>query len=103
MSTIEERTVPDSEDVQPTLADRKRFLNLSKIAYMAGMRSYLQFFFFFWFPEIYDNYHHVSDKDADSKSKVKRIEADLNLLKLQVNRFSAVLTYVSWIMKTLYN
>uniref|UniRef100_A0A1J3JRK3 Nuclear pore complex protein NUP133 n=1 Tax=Noccaea caerulescens TaxID=107243 RepID=A0A1J3JRK3_NOCCA len=58
MSTIEERTVPDCEDVQPTLADRKRFLNLSKIAYMA-------------------------DKDADSKSKVKRIEADLKLLKLQ--------------------
>ncbi|KAG7578790.1 Nucleoporin Nup133/Nup155-like N-terminal [Arabidopsis thaliana x Arabidopsis arenosa] len=58
MTTNEERTIPDPEDAQPTFADRKRFLNLSKIAY-------------------------VADKDADSESKVKRIEADLNLLKLQ--------------------
>jgi nuclear pore complex protein Nup133 len=58
MTTVEERTGPEPEDVQPTFADRKRFLNLSKIAY-------------------------VADKDADSESKVKRIEADLNLLKLQ--------------------
>ncbi|CAH2051524.1 unnamed protein product [Thlaspi arvense] len=58
MTTADERTVSESEDVQPTFADRKRFLNLSKIAY-------------------------VADKDADSKSKVKRIEADLKLLKLQ--------------------
>ncbi|XP_019092933.1 PREDICTED: nuclear pore complex protein NUP133 isoform X2 [Camelina sativa] len=58
MTTIEERTMPEPEDVQPTFADRKRFLNLSKIAY-------------------------VADKDADSESKVKRIEADIQLLKLQ--------------------
>ncbi|KAL1209750.1 Nuclear pore complex protein [Cardamine amara subsp. amara] len=58
VTTTEERTMSEPEDVQPTFADRKRFLNLSKIAY-------------------------VADKDADSKSKVKRIEADLKLLKLQ--------------------
>ncbi|KAG2298023.1 hypothetical protein Bca4012_009215 [Brassica carinata] len=58
MTATNERTVSESEDVQPTLADRKRFLNLSKIAY-------------------------VADKDADSKSIVMRIEADLKLLKLQ--------------------
>ncbi|XP_019084339.1 PREDICTED: nuclear pore complex protein NUP133-like isoform X1 [Camelina sativa] len=58
MTPIEERAVPEPEDVQPTFADRKRFLNLSKIAY-------------------------VADKDADSESKVKRIEADIQLLKLQ--------------------
>ncbi|KAL9298919.1 Nuclear pore complex protein NUP133 [Arabidopsis thaliana] len=58
MTTVEGRTGPEPEDVQPTFADCKRFLNLSKIAY-------------------------VADKDADSESKVKRIEADLNLLKLQ--------------------
>lgn len=40
MTTIEERTVPEPEDVQPTFADRKRFLNLSKIAYMAGIVVY---------------------------------------------------------------
>ncbi|KAF8118996.1 hypothetical protein N665_0001s0053 [Sinapis alba] len=58
MTATNERTVSESEDVQPTFADRKRFLNLSKIAYLA-------------------------DKDADSKSIVERIEADLKLLKLQ--------------------
>ncbi|CAN7012144.1 hypothetical protein IGI04_012649 [Brassica rapa subsp. trilocularis] len=58
MTATNERTVSESEDVQPTFADRKRFLNLSKIAY-------------------------VADKDVDSKSIVKRIEADLKLLKLQ--------------------
>ncbi|KAJ4896910.1 Nuclear pore complex protein NUP133 [Raphanus sativus] len=58
MTATNERTVSESEDVQPTFADRKRFLNLSKIAY-------------------------VADKDTDSKSIVKRIEADLKLLKLQ--------------------
>ena len=34
----------------------------------------------------HDKYH-LSDKDADSKSKMKRIEADLKLLKLQVKIF----------------
>ncbi|CAF1959468.1 unnamed protein product [Brassica napus] len=58
MKAIEEGRVSETEDVQPTFAERKRFLNLSKIAY-------------------------VADKDADSKSKMKRIEADLKLLKLQ--------------------
>ncbi|KAG2307089.1 hypothetical protein Bca4012_083945 [Brassica carinata] len=58
MKAIGEGMVSESEDVQPTFADRKRFLNLSKIAY-------------------------VADKDVDSKSKMKRIEADLKLLKLQ--------------------
>lgn len=44
--------------IEPTLADRKRFLNLSKIAALAG-------------------------KTADYDKKLKRIEADLKLLKLQ--------------------
>ncbi|TXG55512.1 hypothetical protein EZV62_020768 [Acer yangbiense] len=52
----------DGEDThvnpEPTLADRKRLLNLAKIAAMAG-------------------------KDADSETKVKRIEADTKILKLQ--------------------
>ncbi|EOA29575.1 hypothetical protein CARUB_v10012824mg [Capsella rubella] len=65
MTTIEERTASEPEDLQPTFADRKRFLNLSKIAY-------------------------VADKDSDSESKVKRIEADLQLLKLQVEILSCV-------------
>ncbi|XVE78325.1 hypothetical protein DITRI_Ditri13aG0135600 [Diplodiscus trichospermus] len=42
----------------PTLTDRRRLLNLSKIAAFAG-------------------------KDADSQTKVKRIEADLKILRLQ--------------------
>ncbi|KAK0588550.1 hypothetical protein LWI29_002498 [Acer saccharum] len=44
---------------EPTLADRKRLLNLAKIAAMAA------------------------GKDADSETKVKRIEADTKILKLQ--------------------
>ncbi|KAH7576632.1 hypothetical protein JRO89_XS01G0121100 [Xanthoceras sorbifolium] len=58
--------VEDGEDTynvnpEPTLADRKRLLNLAKIAAMAG-------------------------RDADSETKVKRIEADTKILKLQVLR-----------------
>ncbi|XP_019058284.1 PREDICTED: nuclear pore complex protein NUP133 isoform X2 [Tarenaya hassleriana] len=57
-TTEDERKVPGHGDLKQTVADRRRFLNLSKIAAMA-------------------------DKDADTKSKVKRMEADLKLLKLQ--------------------
>ncbi|KAL1208979.1 Nuclear pore complex protein [Cardamine amara subsp. amara] len=57
MITTEERMMSEPDDVQPTFADCKRFLNLSKIAYVAA-------------------------KDADSKFKVERVEADLKLLKL---------------------
>ena len=39
--------------------------------------------FFVFLSENHDNFR-IADKDADSESKVKRIEADLNLLKLQV-------------------
>lgn len=46
---------------QPTLADRRRYLNLAKIAAFAG----------------------VKDADADADMKVRRIEADLKILKLQ--------------------
>ncbi|XP_023747416.1 nuclear pore complex protein NUP133 [Lactuca sativa] len=45
---------------QPTLTDRRRLLNLSKIASMAG-----------------------NDYDYDYNTKLKRIDADLRLLKLQ--------------------
>lgn len=48
----------DSYCTGKSLADRKRFLNLSKIAAFAG-------------------------KDTEYRIKVKRIEADLNILKLQ--------------------
>lgn len=82
-TTNEERTMPDPEDAQPTFADRKRFLNLSKIAYVAGIIVDFPWFFVI-LSEIHDNYR-IADKDADSESKVKRIEADLNLLKLQVD------------------
>ena len=40
MKAIEEGRVSETEDVQPTFAERKRFLNLSKIAYVAGMIVY---------------------------------------------------------------
>ncbi|XP_071736708.1 nuclear pore complex protein NUP133 [Rutidosis leptorrhynchoides] len=53
--TEEPRSYPK---VQPTLADRRRLLNLSKIAAVAG-------------------------KNADYDTKLKRIEADLRILKLQ--------------------
>ncbi|GAV78363.1 Nucleoporin_C domain-containing protein/Nucleoporin_N domain-containing protein [Cephalotus follicularis] len=53
-----ELTDPTSANLEPTLAHRKRFLHLAKIASMAG-------------------------EDADSEIKVKRIEVDLKILKLQ--------------------
>ncbi|KAK3010502.1 hypothetical protein RJ639_011771 [Escallonia herrerae] len=49
-------------NVQPALVDRRRFLNLSKIAVVAG-------------------------KDAGYDIKLKRIEADLKILKLQFHSF----------------
>ncbi|XP_034208822.1 nuclear pore complex protein NUP133 isoform X1 [Prunus dulcis] len=58
ISEAEEGTGPEIQTMLPKLADRKRFLNLSKIAAIAG-------------------------KDVDSETKVKRIEADLRILKLQ--------------------
>ncbi|KAK9284642.1 hypothetical protein L1049_023818 [Liquidambar formosana] len=58
ISEAEEGTDPENAVLELTLAERKRLLNLSKIAAMAG-------------------------KDAEFESKVKRIEADLKLLKLQ--------------------
>ncbi|XP_038713797.1 nuclear pore complex protein NUP133 isoform X1 [Tripterygium wilfordii] len=54
-----ERADPDLAYATPTLADRRRFLNLSKIAAVAA------------------------GKNADWEAKVKRIEADLKILKLQ--------------------
>lgn len=58
ISATGEQAVTDGIKLEPLLADRKRLLNLSKIAATAG-------------------------KDADSKTKLKRIEADLKILKLQ--------------------
>ncbi|KAM1373475.1 hypothetical protein ACFX2I_024171 [Malus domestica] len=58
ISEAEEGTGPTYLTMLPKLADRKRLLNLSKIAAIAG-------------------------KDANCETKVKRIEADLKILKLQ--------------------
>ncbi|KAJ9551537.1 LOW QUALITY PROTEIN: hypothetical protein OSB04_015582 [Centaurea solstitialis] len=57
VSEIEEPISYETK-VEPTLADRRRLLNLSKIAAVAG-------------------------KNADYDTKLKRIEADLRILKLQ--------------------
>ncbi|KAI3755660.1 hypothetical protein L1987_55465 [Smallanthus sonchifolius] len=59
-SSISEVVDPTSYEAktEPTLADRRRLLNLSKIAAVAG-------------------------KNADYDTKLKRIEADLRILKLQ--------------------
>ncbi|CAK7349111.1 unnamed protein product [Dovyalis caffra] len=57
-SEAEESSDPEHNRFITTLADRKRLLNLSKIAAMA-------------------------DKTTDSETKLKRIEADLKILKLQ--------------------
>lgn len=59
-SSISEVESPTSYEakIEPTLADRRRLLNLSKIAAMAG-------------------------KNGDYEPKLKRIEADLRILKLQ--------------------
>lgn len=57
-STDEEGTELDFGNSELTLAERRRLLNLSKIAAIAG-------------------------KDADWKVKVERIEADMKILKLQ--------------------
>ncbi|XP_021301062.1 nuclear pore complex protein NUP133 isoform X3 [Herrania umbratica] len=58
ISTAEDETDADHANPVPTLADRRRILNLSMIAAFAG-------------------------KDPDSQPKVKRIEADLKILRLQ--------------------
>ncbi|KAK6238678.1 hypothetical protein QUC31_004147 [Theobroma cacao] len=58
ISTTEDETDADHANPVPTLADRRRILNLSMIAAFAG-------------------------KDPDSQPKVKRIEADLKILRLQ--------------------
>ncbi|KAB1208705.1 hypothetical protein CJ030_MR6G006663 [Morella rubra] len=60
ISTADEQADPGSDILEPKLADRKRLLNLSKIAAKAA-----------------------AGKDADSETKLKRIEADLKILKLQ--------------------
>uniref|UniRef100_A0A2N9HRM5 Nucleoporin Nup133/Nup155-like N-terminal domain-containing protein n=1 Tax=Fagus sylvatica TaxID=28930 RepID=A0A2N9HRM5_FAGSY len=60
ISAVEEGADPDSMNLELKLADRKRLLNLSKIAARAA-----------------------PGKDADSETKLKRIEADLKILKLQ--------------------
>lgn len=49
MTATNERTVSESEDVQPTFADRKRFLNLSKIAYVAGIIVYFPWCYLTYF------------------------------------------------------
>ncbi|XWS47321.1 hypothetical protein CRYUN_Cryun14cG0142500 [Craigia yunnanensis] len=59
ISTTEDEIDSDHVNPVPTLTDRRRLLNLSKIAAFAG-------------------------KDADSQTKVKRIEADLKILRFQV-------------------
>ncbi|KAJ0052167.1 hypothetical protein Pint_01861 [Pistacia integerrima] len=59
LSAAEDDVDTDCVASEPTLSDRRRFLNLSKIAAMAA------------------------GKDADSVTKVKRIEADSKILKLQ--------------------
>ncbi|MBA0787361.1 hypothetical protein Gotri_006923 [Gossypium trilobum] len=58
ISITEEEIDSDHSNPVPTLTDRRRLLNLSKIAAFAG-------------------------KDADSQIKAKRIEADLKILRLQ--------------------
>ncbi|XVF21128.1 hypothetical protein REPUB_Repub12eG0064100 [Reevesia pubescens] len=58
ISTTEDEIDSDHANPVPTLTDRRRLLNLSKIAAFAG-------------------------KEADSQTKVKRIEADLRILRLQ--------------------
>ncbi|KAB2075223.1 hypothetical protein ES319_A07G207300v1 [Gossypium barbadense] len=58
ISITEEEIDSDHPNPVPTLTDRRRLLNLSKIAAFAG-------------------------KDADSQIKAKRIEADLKILRLQ--------------------
>ncbi|KAH1129212.1 hypothetical protein J1N35_000590 [Gossypium stocksii] len=58
ISITEEEIDSDRSNPVPTLTDRRRLLNLSKIAAFAG-------------------------KDADSQIKAKRIEADLKILRLQ--------------------
>ncbi|KAG6662966.1 nuclear pore complex protein NUP133 isoform X1 [Carya illinoinensis] len=60
ISASEEQADLDSIDFKPKLVDRKRLLNLSKIAAWAA-----------------------TGKDADSETKLKRIEADRKILKLQ--------------------
>lgn len=57
--SLDDNAVAATEQ-KPTLAERKRFLNLSKIASMAGKGS-----------------------DTDHDTTIRRIEADLKLLKLQ--------------------
>lgn len=59
VSATEDDEDTDCFAFEPTLSDRRRFLNLSKIAAMAA------------------------GKDDDSVTKVKRIEADSKILKLQ--------------------
>ncbi|XP_010252707.1 PREDICTED: nuclear pore complex protein NUP133 [Nelumbo nucifera] len=58
ISSAEEELDADCARVKPTLAERRRLLNLSKIAVMAG-------------------------RDAELETNKKRIEADLKILKLQ--------------------
>lgn len=58
ISTTEDEINSDHANSMLTLTDRRRFLNLSKIAAFAG-------------------------KDIDSQTKVNRIEADLKILRLQ--------------------
>ncbi|PPR84030.1 hypothetical protein GOBAR_AA36683 [Gossypium barbadense] len=58
ISITEEEIDSDHSNPVPTLTDRRRLLNLSKIAAFAG-------------------------KDADCQIKAKRIEADLKILRLQ--------------------
>ncbi|XWS47320.1 hypothetical protein CRYUN_Cryun14cG0142500 [Craigia yunnanensis] len=67
ISTTEDEIDSDHVNPVPTLTDRRRLLNLSKIAAFAG-------------------------KDADSQTKVKRIEADLKILRFQEEIMEALPT-----------
>ncbi|MFS7921843.1 putative nuclear pore complex protein [Helianthus anomalus] len=69
-SSISEVVDPTSYEAKTelTLADRRRLLNLSKIAAVAG-------------------------KNPDSDTKLKRIEADLRILKLQVRCLQSVVCF----------
>ncbi|KAM7275468.1 hypothetical protein ACFE04_017334 [Oxalis oulophora] len=58
---------------EPTLADRRRFLNLSKLAAMAGMSTSSLIFTLLI----------LSGKNAGYEVQVKRIEFDIKLLNLQ--------------------
>ncbi|KAF8414232.1 hypothetical protein HHK36_002232 [Tetracentron sinense] len=58
VSAAEEVSETDHTKSEPTLAERRRLLNLSKIAAMAG-------------------------RDAEFETRIKRVEADLKILKLQ--------------------